>query len=767
MLIKPDVQRFAKIKVIGLGGGGTNALNSMITLQQIQGVEFVAINTDAQALLGNQSPTKVQIGETLTRGLGSGGDPEVGRSAAEESVGKLEDVMIDADMIFLTAGMGGGCLRASSLIYTNPQGPVRIDSITPGAYVYSLEKGQLAKKKVLAAMKTGLKKVFEVKTKNQSLVASFDHPFLKVNKQNPDERGRFSDFKFEWVGAATLKPDDLVVTLRSAPEVEEELSLGEDIKINEDFCRLFGFMLGDGWISKSFDSWKIHFSPSPNLKQNDKYLDLMDKVFGLKMKKSTTNWYYANSKKVYENLERLGLHKRAKDKEIPDWVFKLPHQLKRQFILGLGDADGSYLQQLNHSGKTKSELRFEMSSEKLIRQLKVLCDYIGLRTSNVSTRVRTIQAPNSPKPIEATSWSLRIYKLYQLDDQLREKGRERDGIGFLYGYRGMTNDEFFTNFGFASVQSIKGLGEEDVYDITVEGSHNFVSEGFVTHNTGTGSIPVAASIAKKLGALTVAVVTKPFAFEGSRRMMVSEEGIERLKDHVDALIVIPNQRLLEVVDKNMTLQEAFKLADSVLGQGVQGISDLITMPGLINVDFADVKSIMSNAGSALMGIGQSSGENRAATAARMAIASPLLEVSIEGAKGVLFNIVGGSDLSMTEVNEAAQIIAQAAEPDANIIFGATIKDDMVDMVKISVIATGFDETRGRLREYAGLSAMPSPVLTPQQSSPSSSLGGFTNLAKKEESQATSTEETSPQPTEKPYTEEEDDLEIPAFLRQNR
>jgi cell division protein FtsZ len=326
MLIKPDVQRFAKIKILGLGGGGGNGINSMITLQQIQGVEFIAVNTDAQALLSNQAPTKVQIGETLTRGLGAGGNPDIGRQAAEESSQKLQEVLEGADMVFLTAGMGGG--------------------------------------------------------------------------------------------------------------------------------------------------------------------------------------------------------------------------------------------------------------------------------------------------------------------------------------------------------------------------------------TGTGAISVAAGIAKQAGALTVAVVTKPFMFEGSKRMVNAEEGIEVLKDKVDALIVIPNQRLLEVVDKNMTLQEAFKLADSILGQGVQGISDLIVNPGLINVDFADVKAVMTNAGSALMGIGQAGGENRAATAARMAISSPLLELSIEGAKGVLFNIVGGADLSMTEVNEAAQIIAQAAEPDANIIFGATIKEELVDMVKISVIATGFDESRERLREYA-------------------------------------------------------------------
>lgn len=402
MLIKPDVQKFAKIKVVGLGGGGTNALNSMISLQQIQGVEFIAINTDAQALLGNQAPTKVQIGEALTRGLGSGGNPDIGRQAGEESTQKIQDVLEGSDMVFLTAGMGGG--------------------------------------------------------------------------------------------------------------------------------------------------------------------------------------------------------------------------------------------------------------------------------------------------------------------------------------------------------------------------------------TGTGSIAVAASVAKQLGALTVAVVTKPFSFEGSRRMMVAEEGIEALKDKVDALIVIPNQRLLEVVDKTMSLFEAFKLADSVLGQGVQGISDLIVMPGLINVDFADVRTIMTNAGSALMGIGQAGGENRAATAARMAIASPLLEVSIEGAKGVLFNIVGGPDLSMNEINEAAQIISQAAEPDANIIFGTTIKEDMVDMVKISVIATGFDETRVKLREYAGVGGpgRPQPGINqsnfsqqsaysqPQQQSYQAHQSSVSQTISSSQAQ-----DDSDDKTEEPVEEEADDLEIPAFLRQNR
>ena len=401
MLIKPDIQRFAKIKVVGLGGGGCNAINSMIALQQIQGVEFVAVNTDAQALLTNQSPTKVQIGESLTRGLGSGGDPEIGRQAAEESTQKLEDVIQDADMVFLTAGMGGG--------------------------------------------------------------------------------------------------------------------------------------------------------------------------------------------------------------------------------------------------------------------------------------------------------------------------------------------------------------------------------------TGTGCIPIVAQIAKNLGALTVAVVTKPFAFEGTRRMVAAEEGLEKLKDKVDALIVIPNQRLLEVVDKNMTLQEAFKLADNVLGQGVQGISDLITMPGLINVDFADVRAIMSNAGSALMGIGVAGGENRAAAAARMAIASPLLEVSIEGARGVLFNIVGGPDLSMSEVNEAAQIISQASDPDANIIFGATVKEDQLDTIRISVIATGFDDTRAKLREFAGSGMrmggalggnMPGVGQQPQTAwGDTSSVSDDSSQSGQQMQDLPEDEEVSAQ--KKEDDDDEGDLEIPAFLRSNR
>ncbi len=319
MLIKPEVQKFANIKVLGIGGGGGNALNSMIDLQQIQGVEFVAVNTDAQVLSVNNAPVKIQIGEQLTHGLGSGANPEIGRKAAEESVEQLQASLEGADMVFLTAGLGKG--------------------------------------------------------------------------------------------------------------------------------------------------------------------------------------------------------------------------------------------------------------------------------------------------------------------------------------------------------------------------------------TGTGASPIVAGIAKNLGILTIGVVTKPFEFEGRKRMSQAEEGLLNLKDKVDALITIPNQKLLEIVDKKMSILDAFRVADWVLGQAVQGVSDLIVMPGLINVDFADVRTIMTDAGSALMGIGRSSGERRAEEAAKAAISSPLLELDIQGAKGVLFNIIGGPDLTMHEVDQAAKIIAEAADPDANIIFGATIDDSMANQLKITVIATGFEGHR--------------------------------------------------------------------------
>lgn len=208
--------------------------------------------------------------------------------------------------------------------------------------------------------------------------------------------------------------------------------------------------------------------------------------------------------------------------------------------------------------------------------------------------------------------------------------------------------------------------------------------------TGTGATPIIAEVARENGTLAVGVVTKPFSFEGKKRQAQAQAGIENLKAHVDTLITIPNDRLLQVIEKRTSIIEAFRIADDVLRQGVQGISDLITVPGLINLDFADVRTIMTQSGSALMGIGSSSGEDRAVQAARAAISSPLLEASIEGAKGVLLNITGSSNLGLFEVNEAAEIIAAAADPDANIIFGAVIDDNMKDEIRVTVIATGFE-----------------------------------------------------------------------------
>jgi cell division protein FtsZ len=208
--------------------------------------------------------------------------------------------------------------------------------------------------------------------------------------------------------------------------------------------------------------------------------------------------------------------------------------------------------------------------------------------------------------------------------------------------------------------------------------------------TGTGAAPVIAEIAKSVGALTIGVVTRPFTFEGRRRSMQAEKGIQALKEKVDTLIVIPNDRLLTVSNEKTSIMNAFKMADEVLLQGVRGITDLITVPGLINTDFADVKMVMINAGTAIMGIGSSIGEGRAANAARAAITSPLLEASIEGARGILLNIAGGSDLGLFEVNEAAEIIHGCAHPDANIIFGAVIDDNMGDEVRVTVIAAGFE-----------------------------------------------------------------------------
>lgn len=232
---------------------------------------------------------------------------------------------------------------------------------------------------------------------------------------------------------------------------------------------------------------------------------------------------------------------------------------------------------------------------------------------------------------------------------------------------------------------------EELYEVLKGGDMVFVTAG-LGGGTGTGGAPVVAQIAKEIGALTIGVVTRPFTFEGTHRAKSAEEGATALKEHADTLIIIPNDRLLQIVDKRSGLQDAFKVADDVLRQGIQGISELITVPGLINLDFADVRTIMSEGGAALMAVGQASGEDRAAKAADQAISNQLLDVTIDGARGILFNVTGGESLKLFEVNQAAAIIKETAHPDVNLIFGAVIDDKMGEDLRVTVIATGFEGT---------------------------------------------------------------------------
>ena len=241
----------------------------------------------------------------------------------------------------------------------------------------------------------------------------------------------------------------------------------------------------------------------------------------------------------------------------------------------------------------------------------------------------------------------------------------------------------------------------------------FVTAG-MGGGTGTGAAPIAAQCARELGALTIAVVTKPFTFEGRIRMKNALEGIEKLKNNVDAILVVPNDKLMGIIDKKTSIKDAFKTADDVWRQGIQGISDLITVPGIINLDFADVRTIMSDQGEALMGIGIGTGDNRASDAATMAINSPLLERSIDGAKGIIINITGNEDLGLFEMNEAAQIITEAADPDANIIWGTSVDSEMdKDTVKITVIATGFEERKKNMNSGTSSFRGSTPIAVPE------------------------------------------------------
>lgn len=284
----------------------------------------------------------------------------------------------------------------------------------------------------------------------------------------------------------------------------------------------------------------------------------------------------------------------------------------------------------------------------------------------------------------------------------------------------------------------------------------FVTAG-MGGGTGTGAAPVVASVAREMGILTVGVVTKPFTFEGRKRMVQAERGIQQLKENVDTLVIIPNDRLLQVIQKNTSMVEAFKMADDILRQGVQSISDLIAVPGLVNLDFADVKTIMYNTGIAHMGIGRASGENRAEEAAKQAIHSPLLETSIEGARGVLLNITGGPDLGLLEVNAAAELVQKAADPEANIIFGAVINEELKDEILITVVATGFDKSVGA----AGLN-----LNIPTASKPE--LPSFFGGKSSSTSSASTSTQSSSHVANTTSTNTQDinngDLDIPTFLR---
>ena len=272
----------------------------------------------------------------------------------------------------------------------------------------------------------------------------------------------------------------------------------------------------------------------------------------------------------------------------------------------------------------------------------------------------------------------------------------------------------------------------------------FVTSG-MGGGTGTGAAPIVASTAKEMGILTIAVVTKPFTFEGKKRLSQAERGIDALKGRVDTLVVIPNDKLLQIIDRKTSIIEAFKMADDILRQGVQGISDLIAIPGLVNLDFADVKTIMINQGMAHMGVGRASGENRAEDAAKEAIQSPLLETSIEGAKGVIINITGGDDLGLHEVNTAAELVQRSVDPEANIIFGTVTDKTMQDEIQITVIATGFD------KESMNAVMMNTPSI------------GSTAVSKNWEKKISSIPSSNKETT----NTSQNDLDIPAFLRKNK
>jgi cell division protein FtsZ len=321
---------------------------------------------------------------------------------------------------------------------------------------------------------------------------------------------------------------------------------------------------------------------------------------------------------------------------------------------------------------------------------------------------------------------------------------------------------------------------DELYEVLRGADMVFIASG-MGGGTGTGAAPVVAQIAKELGSLTIGVVTKPFSFEGAKRQQSAEAGIEALKSQVDTLIVIPNDRLLQIASKNSTLQQAFSLADDVLRQGIQGISELITVPALINLDFADVRTIMSEGGAALMAVGRATGDDRAAKAAEAAISSALLDVTIDGARGILFNITGGGDLSLFEVNSAAAIIKESAHPEVNMIFGAQIDESMGDEVRVTVIATGFEQSRAarkveqpayrpmpsRVQQQPGQTTQPQQRPMQQYSAPQPPQEVEVSVQPAPPPQQAAPQRPAPQPPQQDFGArvwDEDNIDIPSFLR---
>jgi cell division protein FtsZ len=318
---------------------------------------------------------------------------------------------------------------------------------------------------------------------------------------------------------------------------------------------------------------------------------------------------------------------------------------------------------------------------------------------------------------------------------------------------------------------------EELYNVLKGSDMVFVTAG-LGGGTGTGAAPIVAQIAKECGALTIGVVTRPFTFEGAKRMVSAETGMDMLKEHADTLIVIPNDRLLQIVDKKASLQDSFKMADDVLRQGIQGISELITVPGLINLDFADVKTIMSEGGAALMAVGKASGEDRAKLAAEQAISSQLLDITIDGARGVLFNVTGGPSMTLFEVNQAAALIRETSHPDVNMIFGAVIDPNMGDEIRITVIATGFERAgiprrmierpiTGNLPRAASSEHQRPVAAVPSVPVPAPVQHPVENVTVAPVQPPVPTPPPARTPEFKPQTNYQEDLDIPTFLRNRR